>query len=175
MLGVKFFVYMLLQLLSVNGNITPETSEIIILEALPVVGTDYSGPIQHLGPTSVASLKLREFFECLSNYTNMSAPIGYKPGPAGVSVNVSMEETLNTTDANVASCLELNDYGLHVLDYLGFVSGVDAQYYTDIAAADSDYTTVYSLIEDSDYLTPSAYFNATYGPDGEQADFVRIP
>lgn len=46
----------------------------------------------HLGPVSISSLGLSEFFDCLRNYTDLNRTVGYTTGVVSVKVNISLDE-----------------------------------------------------------------------------------
>ncbi|CAI4062639.1 uncharacterized protein SKDI_07G4130 [Saccharomyces kudriavzevii IFO 1802] len=99
----------------------------------------------HLGPTTISSLKLVSFFDCLRNNTNLTSIVGYLPGVASIDVHVSMEELGQYYETLYQKCCTINEYGLGQFDYLAFTQGRQ-DIFDSMDLADSDHRVVRSNI-----------------------------
>ena len=99
----------------------------------------------HLGPVTIASLDLPQFFDCLRNNTNLTSIVGYLPGVVSINVNVSMGELGNYNESLLTKCCSTNEFGLTQFDYLVFTEGW-REVFTGIDRADQDQQIVRSNI-----------------------------
>lgn len=105
----------------------------------------YATPEGHEGPVTIMSLNLTTVFDCLRNMTALDEPIGYRPGIAGIQVNVSLDDIDHISDAIYSTCFSDNEFGFTQLDYLTFTNGLTYPF-TDISKSSNDNTIVRSNI-----------------------------
>lgn len=101
-----------------------------------------------VGPVSISSLRLKDFFDCLRKYHDFKTDIVYKTGRTGIIVNLSFDELGTRTNDAVQDCYRPNEFGLLQMDYIMFVGNVSGNF-TPIAAANTDSTIIFSMITDA--------------------------